>query len=67
MLSELVRECALVYLEDEHIEIRKAAAVTTCQLLAQDPICYEVLKFFDVFQVIIVQAIIFSRIYDIHL
>ncbi|KAL2916207.1 phosphatidylinositol kinase-related protein kinase tor1 [Polyrhizophydium stewartii] len=39
MLHELVRECAWLYLEDDNTEIRKAAAVTCCQLLARDAIC----------------------------
>ncbi|KAL2912121.1 phosphatidylinositol kinase-related protein kinase tor1 [Polyrhizophydium stewartii] len=41
MLHELVRECAWLYLEDDNTEIRKAAAVTCCQLLARDAICYQ--------------------------
>lgn len=41
MLNELNRECAVVYLEDDLPEIRKAAAVTCCQLLVRDPVCYQ--------------------------
>lgn len=41
MLHELIRDCALVYLEDENSDIRKAAAVTTCQLLIKDSIAYQ--------------------------
>lgn len=40
-LHELIRECAVLYLEDEVIEIRKAASRTCCQLLAKDPACYQ--------------------------
>lgn len=40
-LHELIRECAVLYLEDEVIEIRKAASLTCCQLLARDPACYQ--------------------------
>ena len=41
MLHELVRDCAIVYLEDDNPEIRKASAVTTCQLLIKDPIAFQ--------------------------
>ncbi|KAJ3290058.1 phosphatidylinositol kinase- protein kinase tor1 [Borealophlyctis nickersoniae] len=41
MLNELVRECAINYLEDDNPEVRKAAALTCCQLLARDPVCYQ--------------------------
>ncbi|RKO90751.1 armadillo-type protein, partial [Blyttiomyces helicus] len=41
MLNELVRECAVEYLEDDDTEVRKAAALTCCQLLARDPVCYQ--------------------------
>ncbi|KAJ3083694.1 phosphatidylinositol kinase- protein kinase tor1, partial [Quaeritorhiza haematococci] len=41
MLHELVRECALTYLEDDNPEVRKASALTCCQLLARDPVCYQ--------------------------
>ncbi|KAI8813143.1 armadillo-type protein [Cladochytrium replicatum] len=41
MLHELVRECAIGYLEDDNVEVRKAAALTCCQLLVRDPVCYQ--------------------------
>ncbi|KAJ8330853.1 phosphatidylinositol kinase- protein kinase tor1 [Batrachochytrium dendrobatidis] len=41
MLHELVRECAWLYLEEDSDDIRKAAALTCCQLLARDNICYQ--------------------------
>ncbi|KAI8593944.1 armadillo-type protein [Geranomyces variabilis] len=41
MLHELIRECAVSYLEDDNPEVRKAAALTCCQLLARDPVCYQ--------------------------
>ncbi|KAH9264533.1 hypothetical protein BASA83_012004 [Batrachochytrium salamandrivorans] len=41
MLHELVHECAWLYLEEDNGEIRKAAALTCCQLLARDNICYQ--------------------------
>ncbi|KAI8819891.1 armadillo-type protein [Fimicolochytrium jonesii] len=41
MLHELIRECAVSYLEDDNPEVRKAAALTCCQLLGRDPICYQ--------------------------
>ncbi|KAI8891642.1 armadillo-type protein, partial [Globomyces pollinis-pini] len=41
-LHELVREIAIVYLEDDNPIIRKSAALTTSHLLAQDPACYQV-------------------------
>jgi serine/threonine-protein kinase mTOR len=40
-LHELIRECAVLYLEDEVVEIRKSASLTCCQLLARDPACYQ--------------------------
>ncbi|TPX35002.1 hypothetical protein SmJEL517_g02512 [Synchytrium microbalum] len=36
ILNEMVRDCAAPYLEDDDAEVRKAAAVTCCQLLARD-------------------------------
>ncbi|KAJ3130914.1 phosphatidylinositol kinase- protein kinase tor1 [Physocladia obscura] len=42
MLQELIRSSAVTYLDDEHVGIRKAAAVTCCQLLACDPVNYQV-------------------------
>jgi FKBP12-rapamycin complex-associated protein len=41
VLNELVRTCALPYLEDDHPEVRKAAANTCCRLFVKDPICYQ--------------------------
>lgn len=38
MLSELINECAMTYLEDDNSEIRKAAALCCCKLLVKDPI-----------------------------
>ncbi|KAI8620292.1 armadillo-type protein [Chytriomyces sp. MP71] len=41
MLQELIRSCAVTYLDDEHPGVRKAAAITCCQLLACDPVNYQ--------------------------
>jgi FKBP12-rapamycin complex-associated protein len=41
-LHEMVRDCAHFYLEDDNQIVRKAAAVTSSHLLAQDPVCYQV-------------------------
>ncbi|KNC98625.1 uncharacterized protein SPPG_06307 [Spizellomyces punctatus DAOM BR117] len=41
MLHELIRECAVSYLDDDNTEVRKAAALTCCHLLARDPVCYQ--------------------------
>ncbi|KAF9525319.1 phosphatidylinositol 3-kinase [Crepidotus variabilis] len=41
VLNEFVRQCALPYLEDDHVEVRKAAAETCCELFIKDPICYQ--------------------------
>lgn len=41
MLHEFVRDCVVYYLDDDNAEIRKAAAVTACQLFIRDPICYQ--------------------------
>jgi FKBP12-rapamycin complex-associated protein len=41
VLNEFVRTCALPYLEDDHPEVRKAAANTCCRLFVKDPICYQ--------------------------
>ncbi|KAE9399554.1 phosphatidylinositol 3-kinase [Gymnopus androsaceus JB14] len=40
-LNEVVRSCALPYLEDDHPEVRRAAAMTCCRLFMHDPICYQ--------------------------
>ncbi|CAO3668466.1 unnamed protein product [Umbelopsis vinacea] len=39
VLNEFVRDCIVSYLEDDVPDIRKAAAVTCCQLFVRDPIC----------------------------
>ncbi|KAG0181763.1 phosphatidylinositol kinase- protein kinase tor1 [Apophysomyces sp. BC1034] len=39
VLNEFVRSCIVNYLDDDLPEIRKAAAVTCCQLFVRDPIC----------------------------
>ncbi|KAI8981018.1 armadillo-type protein [Pilobolus umbonatus] len=39
VLNEFVRDCIVNYLDDDLSEIRKAAAVTCCQLFVRDPIC----------------------------
>lgn len=41
MLSEFARQRALPYLEDDHAEVRQAAALTCCRLYARDPICHQ--------------------------
>ncbi|KAF8892145.1 phosphatidylinositol 3-kinase [Infundibulicybe gibba] len=41
VLNEFVRNCALPYLEDDNIEVRRAAALTCCRLFVRDPICYQ--------------------------
>ena len=41
ILNEFVRQCALPYLEDDNAEVRKAAALTCCELFIKDPICYQ--------------------------
>jgi FKBP12-rapamycin complex-associated protein len=37
----MVRDCAIIYLEDDNGVIRKAAAITASHLLVQDPVCYQ--------------------------
>jgi len=41
VLNEFVRDVAMKYVEDDHTEVRKAAALTCCQLFVRDPICYQ--------------------------
>ncbi|KAI0825630.1 armadillo-type protein, partial [Irpex lacteus] len=40
-LNEFVRDNALPYLEDDNPQIRRAAALTCCNLFIKDPICYQ--------------------------
>ena len=40
-LHELVRDCAVLYLDDDDPSIRRAAAITTSHLLAEDPACFQ--------------------------
>jgi hypothetical protein len=44
----MVRDCAHFYLDDDNLIVRKAAAVTSSHLLAQDPVCYQVRYVFNV-------------------
>ncbi|BFZ53909.1 phosphatidylinositol kinase-related protein kinase tor1 [Savitreella phatthalungensis] len=41
VLNEFVRDCVITYLEDDNAEVRKAAALTSCQLFVRDPICFQ--------------------------
>ncbi|KZF22892.1 phosphatidylinositol 3-kinase tor2 [Xylona heveae TC161] len=41
VLNEFVRDVAIRYVEDDNPEIRKAAALTCCQLFVRDPIVYQ--------------------------
>ena len=41
MLNEFVRDVALPYVKNNSAEIRKAAALTCCQLYIQDPVIYQ--------------------------
>lgn len=41
VLNEFVRDVAMRYVEDDNKEVRKAAALTCCQLFVRDPICYQ--------------------------
>ncbi|KAL9713509.1 phosphatidylinositol kinase- protein kinase tor1 [Leucoagaricus gongylophorus] len=41
VLNEFVRNCAVPYLEDDHADVRRAAATTCCRLFVRDPICYQ--------------------------
>ncbi|KAI0064021.1 atypical/PIKK/FRAP protein kinase [Artomyces pyxidatus] len=41
ILNEFVRNCALPYLEEDHPEVRRAAALTCCRVFARDSICYQ--------------------------
>ncbi|KAK0553866.1 phosphatidylinositol kinase- protein kinase tor1 [Tilletia horrida] len=42
LLSDFVRTCTLPYLEDDNVEVRKAAAISCAKRFSQDPICYQV-------------------------
>ena len=37
----MVRDCAIIYMDDDNKNLRKAAAITVSHLLAQDPLCYQ--------------------------
>ena len=41
VLDEFVHDCALQYLDSDHTEVRRAAALTCCRLFVRDPICYK--------------------------
>jgi FKBP12-rapamycin complex-associated protein len=41
VLNEFVRNCALPYLEEDHLEVRKAAALTCCCVFRRDPIGFQ--------------------------
>ncbi|RPB03684.1 FAT-domain-containing protein [Choiromyces venosus 120613-1] len=41
ILNEFVRDIAMKYVEDDNTEVRKAAALTCCQLFVRDPICFQ--------------------------
>lgn len=41
VLNEFVRDCVISYLEDDNAEVRKSAALTSCQLFVRDPIVFQ--------------------------
>jgi FKBP12-rapamycin complex-associated protein len=41
ILNEFVRNSALPYLEDDHAEVRGAAAYACCKLFVRDPITFQ--------------------------
>ncbi|KAI9827848.1 MAG: phosphatidylinositol kinase- protein kinase tor1 [Thelocarpon impressellum] len=41
VLNEFVRDVAIRYVDDDNAEIRKAAALTCCQLFVRDPIVHQ--------------------------
>ncbi|ODQ63316.1 FAT-domain-containing protein [Nadsonia fulvescens var. elongata DSM 6958] len=41
-LSEFVRYCAITYIEDEDPSVRREAALTSCCLYLNDPICFQI-------------------------
>ena len=40
-MNEFVRDVAIKYVGDDNPEIRKAAALTCCQLFVRDPVIYQ--------------------------
>jgi len=40
-LNEFVRDVMINYVEDDNPEVRKAAALSSCQLFIKDPIVYQ--------------------------
>jgi serine/threonine-protein kinase mTOR len=38
----MARICVLPYLEDDHAEVRRSAAITCCGLFANDPLTYSI-------------------------
>jgi FKBP12-rapamycin complex-associated protein len=36
-----VRDCVLQYLDEDHADVRRAAALTCCRVFARDSICYQ--------------------------
>ncbi|KAI1796782.1 atypical/PIKK/FRAP protein kinase [Ganoderma leucocontextum] len=41
LTSAFVHDCALPYLDQDHPDVRRAAAMTCCRLFVRDPICYQ--------------------------
>ncbi|KAI9026899.1 armadillo-type protein [Hyaloraphidium curvatum] len=41
ILHEFVRDCVTTYLNDESASVRKAAAVTCCEIFVRDPVNYQ--------------------------
>jgi FKBP12-rapamycin complex-associated protein len=39
---QLVRDYSLPYIDDDYADIRRAAVMTSCELISQDPICFKV-------------------------
>ncbi|KAK9463121.1 armadillo-type protein [Lipomyces oligophaga] len=39
--NEFVRNCVILYLDDDNPEVRKATALASCSLFLKDPICYQ--------------------------
>ena len=40
-MNEFVRDVMINYVEDDNPEVRKAAALSSCQLFIKDPIVYQ--------------------------